>query len=495
MLSFRGPKGVMGRRGAQGAALLLVGLASLPAGAAPPPLELGNGVRLALVEVPAGTFVQGSAAAEPGHGADEGRREVRISQAFWIGRAPVTVGQFRRFAEEAGYVIEAEKGSSGGFGWDGTKLAQRKEFTWRSPGFVQTDEHPVVIVTYGDAEAFAAWVGRRTGLTVRLPTEAEWEMAARGGSKARFFWGNDETQAEQKVWFAKNAGKGAMPVGTKAQNEWGIQDPAGNVWQWCLDFHGPISGDAATDPQARSPVTWEHSDKPRRVLKGGSWLTNDRWKLRPAARNRATDGSRNADFGFRIVAMPGVAREPAATPPPGAPPSSTPGSGGPAPAAVSESGAMAIGCGAIGCGAVFFLGVVFLIVRALVKGVRGPGGSGGVAPSVQVRPATDGFWLVTSAAAPRAQVSYAVRTPTRATSGSVMVEPGPQGTFVYTGEPAIDVRVTGVTAVMGGASAGGGARSWSSGSSRREDSWSSSRREDSWSSNDSSSSSSWPSAY
>lgn len=483
MPSFTAARGFLSRRLVSSATLLLVGLASSTARAAPPPLDLGKGVQVALVEVQAGTFVQGSAAGEPGHAPDEGRREVRITRPFWIGRAPVTVGQFRRFAEEAGYVTEAEKGSSGGFGWDGTKLVQRKGFTWKSPGFAQTDEHPVVIVTYGDAEAFAAWASRKTGLTVRLPTEAEWEMAARGGTAARFFWGNDETQAEQRAWFAKNAGRGTMPVGSKAQNELGLQDPAGNVWQWCLDFHGPIGSDAATDPAARSPVTWEHSDKPRRVLKGGSWLTNDRWKLRPAARHRATDGSRNADFGFRIVALPRGAQDPVG--PLKSAPAGRPTSDDDEPAYRSEKDArnLALGCGAMGCVGVMILGAVLLGLRAAARK------SGGAAPpGVQVRVATDGFWLVAPGATASVRVTYAVRTHTRTTSGAAVVNPGPQGTFVYTGEPVLHARIATVTVIGGSGHAprpqASRASSWSSSSSRHD--------HDTWGS---SGSSGWPSAY
>jgi sulfatase modifying factor 1 len=492
MASFTAAGHRVGRRVGAGVTLLLVGLASSVAEAAPPPLELGNGVQLGLVEVPAGTFVQGSASGDPGHGADEGRREVRISQAFWIGRSPVTVGQFRRFVADAGYVTEAEKGSSGGSGWDGTKLVQRKEFTWKSPGFAQTDDHPVVIVTFGDAQAFTAWASRTTGLTVRLPTEAEWEMAAHGGTKARFHWGNDETAAEQHAWFAKNAGKGTMPVGPKGQNELGVQDAAGNVWQWCLDFHGPISSEAAVDPSAPAPATWEHSDKPRRVLKGGSWLTNDRWKLRPAARNRATEGSRNADFGFRIVALPAQngGLDPASAMPPGPPPSS--GDSGRAGGIVA--GGAALGCGAFGCIGVLVIGVILFALRAAARGRQG----GAAPPAVQVRMAADGFWLVAPDASVSAEVAYNVRTQTRASSGTVVVSPGPQGTFVFTGEPSIDVRIKSVRVVGAPAPAVRSSQgsSWRGTSSRHDDGTWGSRHDDStWGSSGSSGSGGWPSAY
>jgi formylglycine-generating enzyme required for sulfatase activity len=435
--------------------MLLVPLAAAPAAAAPPPpIDLGRGVSLALVEIPAGTFTQGSAPGEPGHGPDEGRRDVRISRPFWIGRSPVTVGQFRRFTEESRYATEAEKGTSGGFGWDGSKLVQKKEFTWRSPGYTQSDDHPVVIVTYGDAQAFTAWLAQKSGLQVRLPTEAEWEMAARGGSAGPFFWGQSEALAEQRAWFAKNAGKGAMPVGSKPANEWGLQDAAGNVWQWCLDFHGPISGAAATDPFAASAVTWEHSDKPRRVLKGGSWLTNDRWKLRPAARNRATEGSRNADFGFRIVARAQGAPDPVgpvapASPAGGPPPKSGSGCDALSPGAVGV-GATVLGCGAFGCIGVLVLGAILLALRFLMKQSKGAAqarGGAAAPPRVEVRVVTDGFWLVVPSGGVGAEVSYMARTQSRTIPGQALVSSGPRGAFVYTGEPPIDVRITGVRAV------------------------------------------------
>lgn len=461
------------------AVLCAIATAEAQARAEAPPIELGDGVQIALVEVPAGSFTQGSALNEPGHGDDEGRREVTISKPFWIGRTPVTVGQFRKFAAEARYVTEAEKGSSGGFGWDGTKLVQRKEFTWRSPGFPQTESDPVVIVTFADAQAFAGWAAQRSGMTVRLPTEAEWEMAARGGSKGRFFWGNDETQAEARAWFAKNAGQGTKPAGSKSPNDFGLLDAAGNVWQWCLDFHGPISADAATDPEARSPVTWAHSDKPRRVLKGGSWLTDDRWKMRPAARNRATEGSRNADFGFRIVAMRGAPPGPlpSGTPPPSPAPGST---APPTDRRDNRHWDAGLGCGAFGCGGLFFFGILFWIARAALKG-----GTGGV----EVQKSADGFWLI-APGQQKVSVTYAVRTLSGTKQGSAVADPAPRGTFVYTGEPALDVKIVSTAAFGGAAPQRQREEAWQDTSSHDDSSWASRHH-----SSSSSSSTSWPSAY
>ena len=114
---------------------------------------------------------------------------MRITRPFYLGVTEVTRGQFRRFVDDAGYQTEAEKDGKGGCGWneETKKFEQNPRYTWQNPGFEQTDEHPVVNVSWNDAQAFIGWLSRKEGKTYRLPTEAEWEYACRAGTTTRYF--------------------------------------------------------------------------------------------------------------------------------------------------------------------------------------------------------------------------------------------------------------------------------------------------------------------
>ncbi len=399
-----------------------------PAIAADPQLslDLGAAVRLDLVLVHAGTFTQGSPPDEPGRNADEASRQVTLSTDYYIGKTPVTVGQFKRFTSESGYKTESERGSSGGFGWDGNALVQRKDFTWRSPGFDQDDDSPVVLVTYDDALAFDDWLARKSGRRIELPTEAQWEYAARAGTTTRYYLGNDDNAPGRMGWFAQNAGDGTRKVAQKQANAFGLFDMGGNVWQWCRDYYGPYEARPVKDPLVTTSPSTE--EKPRRVLRGGSWL-KDAKNMRSAARYRNAPGSRNADNGFRIIASLD-AESPASGAPPGSGPSEAPA--GDPPGAVTA--------GMCACTALPVMGIALIIVFALLRsrskapGGGGSGGGGGAGISeVSWFNAADGFVVKAPPHLRGRNLSYRVRIHGRWVPGTILLDGAPGGQFVYTG--------------------------------------------------------------
>lgn len=406
---------------------LALALGSLPALADSPPETLtlslaDQALRFMLVQ--AGAFTQGSPLTEADREPDEVQRRVGLGRAFYVQITPVTRGQFAAFAAETGYRTEAERGGSGGSGWTGSGLAQRKEFTWRSPGFPQTDDHPVVLVTWDDALAFARWASARSGRAVRLPTEAEFEYAARGGTTTAWPTGDDVAAAAEAGWF--KTGDGTRPVAQKRPNAFGLYDMAGNVYQWCSDVYGPYEAGEVADPEGRAPPAGEPL---RRVLRGGSWLKQAK-RGRSAARYRNTPGSRNADNGFRLVVEArGGAK--AAAPDAAAPPA--PLEAGPAgPPSLSDPGARPFLLVAL-------LGIALPFVLAWLawRWVRARLARGA---AVQTRTAPDGFYVRAPGLQPGALVRYECVVDGVTLTDVVALAAGAE-TFVYTGGTPRQARV------------------------------------------------------
>ena len=314
-------------------------------------VELGKGVSLELVYISAGKFYMGSTPEEkawatgPEGGATAGTeresyegqlpRLMEVKNGFWMGRTEVTVGQFRRFVEETGYVSDAEKpgGMTQVFDpeWKISGLApphpwiKAENKSWRDPnfGFPLRDDYPVVCVSWNDGNAFGKWLTEKErvagrlpeGMEYRLPTEAEWAYSCRGGNEEStyYWWGNDLRDGEgrfnissvdflpgrNKTWpLAKipwsDGFSFVSPVdffGEKGRNEFGLADMLGNVWEIVLDHFDPKGGHEAF-------YSVKENYKP--VCRGGNYFDvpgNARSAVRLGLHSTSYSDSRD---GFRI---------------------------------------------------------------------------------------------------------------------------------------------------------------------------------------------------
>jgi formylglycine-generating enzyme len=260
-------------------------------------LDLGKGATMKLVLIRAGKFLMGSPDQEDGHlNVESPQREVTLAMPFHLGECEVTRGQFAAFVTASAYKTEAEK-DGWAFAWDGSKWGKVNGASWRKPGFDQTDDHPVVQVSYSDAVAFCGWMGKMCGLAIRLPTEAEWEYACRAGSKTRFSFGDSAADLGGYAWHEANSGSKTHPVGTKKPNAFGLYDMHGNVWEWCSNWYGSYANAVNEGPTAPAPGAL-------RVLRGGSWFNGPLF-CRSAYRYALAPGSRLLNGGFRVAASTG----------------------------------------------------------------------------------------------------------------------------------------------------------------------------------------------
>jgi formylglycine-generating enzyme len=218
---------------------------------------------LSYVRIAPGKFQMGASTDDTGAYPDEKpQHEVEITKAFWIASTPVTVGAYRKFVE--------------------TTHGQMPP----APNFAQDDTHPVVNVSWNDAIGYCKWAG------CRLPTEAEWEYAARGRSDRPRYGDLDKI-----AWYNKDSERGTHSVGKLAPNSYGLYDTLGNVWQWCSDWYdekyNQSNPNAWRDPSGPASGTF-------RVLRGGSWLSNA-GVVRVSCRYGDHPSGRGGTVGFRCV--------------------------------------------------------------------------------------------------------------------------------------------------------------------------------------------------
>jgi len=262
-----------------------------------------------LVVVPAGRFDMG------GPGGEEGRpegpvRRVTIAAPFALGRTEVTNAQYDAFVAATGRVTAGRCRTFDGKQWVWSEGHGREKPV---DGFVPKPDEPVVCVSWRDAKAFTDWLAKTTGKPYRLPTEAEWEYAARAGSTTAYAWGEDENDGCRAANYYDEAAAGSFtfgwrpamcsdghahlaPVGSLAANAFGLHDMIGNVWEWTQDCYvapypaAPVNGRAVEAPGACE----------RRTVRGGSWMTRPD-RHRSSFRGRDPETAAFAYFGFRVA--------------------------------------------------------------------------------------------------------------------------------------------------------------------------------------------------
>ncbi|PHR95737.1 MAG: hypothetical protein COA78_29655 [Blastopirellula sp.] len=221
---------------------------------------------------------------------------VTLTQPIAFGIHEVTLGQFRKFVESTNYQSDAEKGGKGGNGLIDGKWVFSPEFLWNSDiGFnlEQTDNHPVVNVSWNDAVALCQWLSKEEGVTSRLPTEAEWEFTCRAGSSARFYHGDDQSSLHEYAWYALNSRRSPHLVGQLRPNAFGLFDMLGNVKEWCHDQAGSYSKLAIVDPTGAA-------GGPKVRVRGGSFHDQTVFN-RSAVRGYNSKTYKTFFYGFRIV--------------------------------------------------------------------------------------------------------------------------------------------------------------------------------------------------
>jgi formylglycine-generating enzyme required for sulfatase activity len=218
------------------------------------------------VYISPGTFMMGSPESEEDRDNDEDRHEVTLTQGYYLQTTEVTQGQWQAVMGD-------------------------------NPSYFEScgADCPVEMVSWDDIQEFIKELNQRdSDYQYRLPTEAEWEYAARAGSETRFGFGDSDETLKEYAWFKDNSGRETHPVSEKRPNKWGLYDMHGNVYEWCQDRYGDYPTGSVTDPQGPSSGAY-------RVLRGGSWYYGAR-NCRSAIRLRSSPDDRYDDDGFRLTA-------------------------------------------------------------------------------------------------------------------------------------------------------------------------------------------------
>jgi formylglycine-generating enzyme required for sulfatase activity len=266
-----------------------------------------------MVAIPGGVYWMGSAAGEKGRDEDEGPRHPVQIRPFWMGRTEVTWDEYDLYQHHE----DAPRGEQH------RPLNQDADAVTRpSPSYADEtygygrQGYPVIGVSHHAAMQYCRWLSLKTGKLYRLPTEAEWEWAARAGATTSYSFGDDPRQLAPYAWFASNADDCTHPVGTKLPNPWGIYDLYGNASEWCLDSYRKNAYAASpADRLTLAPVNVPTASRYPNVVRGGSWAdaasqcrsgsrraSDKSWNRSDPGRPQSIWWLANADFvGFRVV--------------------------------------------------------------------------------------------------------------------------------------------------------------------------------------------------
>ena len=259
-----------------------------------------------MIPVEGGTFMMGNNAGSK----DEKPVHKVTLNSFYIGEYEVTLKDFRKFVNATGYKTDAEQPDTfrrkHGLPPRGINNGSWKMNVNNSPVPATDSMNPVGNISWNDAMEYCKWLSKSTGKTFRLPTEAEWEFAARGGLKSKNFKYAGGNILDDVAWVGKNSNSRSHTVGKKMANELGIYDMAGNVSEWCADWYGAYYYQTSPEENPAGPGNGSH-----RVLRGGSWA-NDEGRMRISYRNNEYPYNSARSLGFRL-AIPGepVVKKPA----------------------------------------------------------------------------------------------------------------------------------------------------------------------------------------
>lgn len=240
-----------------------------------------------MILIPAGSFEMGSV---DGSEFEKPCRDLYLAD-YYLDETPVTNAEFTEFVQATGYRTSAEQVGYA-WGYSNGAFGFINDLSWQTYAVSGREYHPVVLASWYDADAYCHWAHKR------LPTEAEWEKAARGGMKARIFpWGDESPDGSQSN-FARPPSE--LPPTTEvrkfASNSYGLFDMVGNVWQWCADEPAPYYQEPAAKPKAE-----EAAAVALRVRRGGSWNVIQSFRLRCSNRGAAPATSCAPNMGFRCA--------------------------------------------------------------------------------------------------------------------------------------------------------------------------------------------------